>query len=303
MEDPATVQLPAMSVAASAALPTGVTASEATAPPVADAMPGQASSQGDGPNYVYAMGRIEPRFPSLAIEKEFAQATARATTANLTDRQALRSVLGLPEHRYLLRQLCWVLVIEGLETYILMPRDPAERDQLLESLRPTPHPADVDLVIGLRGPLAAPELCNGLTVPIVAFDQIYSFDVDALVKAIPKPAGATAKQFAAASEELFWRIMQIADNAGATDEHRALNYLTVRYPQIYAATAEAFGRNAALTAVEVRPSALTGARSIVEVIFAFTDRATDVTEKLFLRVDVTEEFPFLVTKLAPYLDR
>ena len=27
--------------------------------------------------YVYALGRIEPRFPDLAVEKEFAQATGR----------------------------------------------------------------------------------------------------------------------------------------------------------------------------------------------------------------------------------
>ncbi|MCU1345256.1 MAG: PatG Domain, partial [Acidimicrobiia bacterium] len=28
--------------------------------------------------FVYAIGRIEPRFPSLGVEKEFAQATGRA---------------------------------------------------------------------------------------------------------------------------------------------------------------------------------------------------------------------------------
>jgi hypothetical protein len=28
-----------------------------------------------------------------------------------------------------------------------------------------------------------------------------------------------------------------------------------------------------------------------------------VTEKMFMRVDVTEEFPFLVTKMSPYYDR
>jgi len=44
-------------------------------------------------------------------------------------------------------------------------------------------------------------------------------------------------------------------------------------------------------------------RKIVDVIFSFTDRKTDVTEKYFVRVDVTEEFPFLVTKLSPYYDR
>jgi PatG Domain len=40
-------------------------------------------------SYVYALGRIEPRFPRLSVEKEFAQATGRAETVNLTDRQAL----------------------------------------------------------------------------------------------------------------------------------------------------------------------------------------------------------------------
>src|SRR6516225_2832833 len=38
--------------------------------------------------YVYALGRIEPRFPRLSVEKEYAQATSRAETAGLTDRQA-----------------------------------------------------------------------------------------------------------------------------------------------------------------------------------------------------------------------
>src|SRR5271167_3488448 len=55
-------------------------------------------------SYVYALGRIEPRFPRLSVEKEFAQATGRAETVNLTDRQALRRVLE--QNRYLLKQLC-----------------------------------------------------------------------------------------------------------------------------------------------------------------------------------------------------
>lgn len=42
------------------------------------------------PPYVYALGRVEPRFPSLAVEKEFAQATGRAETAGLTNRGRYR---------------------------------------------------------------------------------------------------------------------------------------------------------------------------------------------------------------------
>ena len=253
-------------------------------------------------SYVYALGRIEPRFPRLAVEKEFAQATGRAETAGLTDRQALHRVLSQPENRYLVRQLCWVLTIEGMETYILQPRDPVDFVQLVEAVRPTPSPLDIDVIIGVRGPIAPPELCNGLTVPIVAFEQLYTFDRDALVKAIPRPEKIAAKQFEAAATELFERILQMADNAGATDEHRALNYLAVRYPVVYATVTEAFGRNSSLTAVEVRPSPLSGTRRIVEVIFSFTSRETDVVEKFSTRVDVTDQFPFLVRKMSPYYD-
>jgi len=48
---------------------------------------------------------------------------------------------------------------------------------------------------------------------------------------------------------------------------------------------------------------LSGVRNIVGVIISFTNRATDVVEKQYLRVDVTGEFPFLVTKLSRYYDR
>jgi hypothetical protein len=79
--------------------------------------------------------------------------------------------------------------------------------------------------------------------------------------------------------------------------------LAVRYPAIYHKAAEMFGQNASLTAIDVRTSALSGTRKIVDVIFSYTNRQTDVSEKSFCRVDVTEEFPFLVTKLSPYFDR
>lgn len=255
------------------------------------------------PPYVYAIGKIQPRFPRLSVEKELAQATGRADTKGLTDSQALHSVLSKRENRYLARQLCWVMTIEGLETYVVVPRDTLDLDLLVETIRPVPSPMDLDVVIGSRGPIAQPEWCNGLLVPIVFFDQLYSFDREALIKSIPKPEKISAKEFGPAAEELFDRIMQMADNAGATNEHRALNYLAVRYPAVYSNTAEAFARNASLTAVDVRPSSLATVRMIVDVVFSYTSRTTDVIEKFFVRVDVTDEFPHLVTKISPTYDR
>jgi hypothetical protein len=284
--------------------------SEQPASQFADAIEAPATPPPDGAeaaaSYVYAVGRVEPRFPSVALEKEFAQATGRAETTGLTDHEVLHAVLSARPNRYLVRQLCWVLTIEGLETYLLQPRDPADFELLVEAVRPAPSPMDLDVVVGVRGPIAPPELCSGLMIPIVAFDQIYSFDREALVTAIPRPETIPERQerqFRATAGELFDRIMQLADNAGATDEHRALNYLAVRDPTIYGRVAEAHGQNRSLTAVEVRPSRLSGVRRIVDVIFSFAHRETDVTEKSFVRVDVTEEFPFLVTRLSPFYER
>ena len=254
-------------------------------------------------SYIYALGQIETRFPRPSVEKELAQATGRAETAGSTDRQAFQNVLSQRENRYLARQLCWVLTVQGLETYILQPRDPADLDLLIGALHnPDPVPW-ISTVIGVRGPIAPPEYCNGLMIPIVAFDQIYTFSKDALIEAIPRPDSIPADRFGPAARELFDTIIQMTDNAGATDENRAMNYLAVRYPTIYARAAEAFGGNLGLTSVDVQPSPLSGSRNIVEVIFSFTHRTTGFPEKSFVRVDVTEEFPFLVTKLSPYYDR
>lgn len=253
--------------------------------------------------YVYAVGRIEARFSSLAAEKEFAQAAGREVPRGLNDQQLFHSILSQKSNRYLVRQMCWIMTIEGIETYILIPRDPADLDLLVEAIRVQPNRNDINVVIGIKGTIAPPDMCNGLVIPIVAFDQIYSFDTESLIKSIPRPENIPADKFEQSSDGLFNRIIQMSDNAGATDEHRALNYLSVRYPRIYAVTSEKFGKNSSLTALEVKSSRLSGTRKIVDVVFTYTDRQTDVNEKCFVRVDVTEEFPFLVTKMSQYYDR
>src|SRR5262245_25571923 len=48
--------------------------------------------------YLYALGRLEPRFPNISIEKELAQATARAGTLGLSDRQVTHAILSQPEN-------------------------------------------------------------------------------------------------------------------------------------------------------------------------------------------------------------
>jgi PatG Domain len=153
--------------------------------------------------WVYALGHIEPRFPSVAIEREFVQATGREATSGLTDRQTLHAVLSKPENRYLVRQLCWVMTIKGLETYVLRPRDPTDFALLVEAVRPNPSPMDLDIVIGTKGPITTPDICNGLMVPIVTIDQIYSFERQSLIQFDPEAKKYLDERLCAGSRRTF----------------------------------------------------------------------------------------------------
>ena len=258
------------------------------------------------PSFVYALGQIETRYPSLSVEKEFAQTVGGASQAGLNDRQSVKRGIAERQNRYLARSLCWVLTIERLETYILVPRDPVDFELLIDAYREEPRRDDLDVIVGVQSGIAPPHMCNGLTLPIVVFDQLYSFDRDSLIESIPKPDSVAQKdlaEFHSLAGVLFEALTQIADNAGATDEHRAINYLMVRYPRLYSAVTEQSQRNFSFIGVEVLPSGLSDVRSIVDVVFSFRHRESDVVEKQYVRVDVSDEFPFLVTKMSPYYAR
>jgi hypothetical protein len=255
-------------------------------PPVSTEMSTPHASSID---WVYAIGRIDARFPRISVDKEFLQAAARMPgTSGLNDTQLRHQVLSEDENNYLLRQLCWVFTVHGLDTYILTPRDSADLRLLAQTVRQDPGPGDLDIVIGMKGPPAPPHMCNGLVVPIVFFDQIYSFDRDALIKELPKPDTADAKTFHKAAANLFDQLRLLSENMGTSSGARACNYLTARYPRLYHAYAEALARDESLSAVDVRRSSLSGSREIVDVVFSFTNRRTDVVSKQFVRVDVSD---------------
>ena len=257
-------------------------------------------------SYVYAIGNVVYRFPSKSLEMELAQVIGNRSekeTKGLTREEISYQALIDPTNRYLARQLCYVMKIENIETYILIPTDPLDIDKFAQAVRPIPDPRDIDVIIGRRGPIASPETCNGLMLPIVMVDQIYSFDRQSLIKAIPRKTGTSNEQFSKTSSVLFNQILQIADNAGATNEHRALNYLAVRYEKIYEQTQLMQDQNYSFTGVEVRPSRLSGLRNVVDVIISYENRSNRAVRKWFIRVDVTEEFPFLVSPIQEYFER
>lgn len=265
---------------------------------------GSASGKMASPlSYVYAIGQITHKWPNQSVEMEFHQISARAEdTTGMTTMAFVYKQLTNTANRYLARQGCYVFHIGGVPTYILVPSDPFDLEKFIEALNPAAGLGKIDLIIGRRGPVATAEMCNGLLVPVVVVDHIYSFDRDTLIKAITKPKGETEDQFKKTAEELLNNIIQITDNAGATDEHRAINYLAVRYDEIYKRTHLEQNENYSFTNIDVKLSHLSSTRKILDVIFSYENRTSRAVRKWFARVDVTEEFPFLLSPLQQYID-
>lgn len=255
-------------------------------------------------NFVYVLGKIQTKFPSLGIKKEYFQAVERLDTAGRTDYEVMKTVISNKENQYLLKHIRWILTMEGIEIYNLKPSNPTDFNLLAESLT-SPSSTDVNVVIGTCGSESTSNMHQDHKLPIVHFDQIYSINLNTLMKTLPKPRDKAkeGKDYSAKSEELLHRIMQMSDNVGAIDEHRALNYLAARYPACYEKTVEMHHKDFSLSAIEVKTSRLSRSRKILDCIFTYTNRKTDINEKWFCRVDSTELFPFLVTSLSPYYDR
>ena len=258
-------------------------------------------------NFVYALGRISPRFPSLACEQEYYQLCQRYDgVSGHSDHELFARVLTEPGNLYLVRQLYWVLSVQGVEAYFVVPHYSSDIGQFVSSIRPNPDPADLDLVIGTTSPFSLPGPTSPLSLPLLTCDQLYSFDRKSLLNSIPTDDGTSKAEVArlrVAADELLSTVLQLTDNAGAADEHRAVNYLAVRYGMVYGQVSTAHAEGRALAGVDVTISPVSSRnRKVVDVIYTFRHRVSGVVDSWFVRVDVTEEFPFVVTPWSPFYE-
>jgi hypothetical protein len=200
--------------------------------------------------------------------------------------------------------MCYVLSVQGVDTYILEPADPLGLDDIVEALRPVADRRDLAVIVGRLGPIAPPGACQGLSVPVVRVEKIWAFDSKELVRAIDRPDDTSRKEFQRAAGALLDRLLQLGDNTGTEPADRALNYLTVRDQEIYRKTHEKSADGYTLSAVEAGPSRLSsGSHTVITVVFSYTHRQTNVTEQWFVRVGLAGLFPFRVTSLQPYYAR
>jgi len=276
---------------------------------------GAAGKQGPT-QYVYVIGNLRPAYPSVSVEKAFEWAVG-AQEVGSPDYGLQYAVMSQDENLNISQRVCWIMQVGGstdagaTDTYLVAPRSYPELYNMVESLRPDEQTASrrYDVIIGPRGGMAPPEMCNGLQLPMLLCNQIYSFTWDEFVGAVTAKTGVAADD----AGSMFYALLQMADNAGETDEHRALNYVTLRYPDIYLMAANMLGHGAGpfvvpnglftLQDIVAKKAPVQGARTIVDIIFHYVERRTQDSLYWYCEVDTTGQFPFLVRPLSRYYPR
>ena len=134
--------------------------------------------------WVYAIGRIVPRFPDLGVEKEFAQAGA-GNVGGAVETDRLIAILQQEEFRYLARQLCWILHNGESDALVLACRDDAEAERLVNTM-PDAETADhtIQVIVGSTRLGAIDTPCATTGLPAVTIDQHLTFPIDQFISAL-----------------------------------------------------------------------------------------------------------------------
>ncbi|MDQ1919263.1 cyanobactin maturation protease PatG family protein [Massilia pseudoviolaceinigra] len=264
--------------------------------------------------YVYAIGQLEVRFPSLGIEREYQQREcALRESSGLARGARICSVLERNPH--LAMRMSYIFLIDGMPAYAINPAGGFMKEALFDAVAGCDDQAHFCVLVGRTGTFAAAPAHGGLLLTTVSADQLYNFSLSEWVEGLTRSAQPVLESrkidpahFDAVARNLFRDTSRTPENLGATEGHRALNYLLVQHPGIFLAAAERPGHH--LAGLETRVHQTVGGRRHVIVILAFVDRATGVAERLYCTVDVTEEWPFVVGTeastsalgLAPFVD-
>ncbi len=251
--------------------------------------------------YVYAVGLLRPEFASESGRKEFERVAAELPSETSSKEVSFYEVLIKPENFYLTKLICWIFEIGGIETYVVVPRDSNQLKKFIKGIEPVKDTTNkFDTLVGGLGPIAPPEMCNGRTLSTVRCNQLESFFFDTFTQYIQ---GETNIQLTSV-QNLFLNMLRLTDNSGSSGAHRAINFMTFSYPDLYrilgsnlsskSATEQIFPFNG----VTAKQAETGGERKKMEVVFKFENPDTSELEYQHCEVDVTDQYPFMTVNLT-----
>ncbi len=255
----------------------------------------------DEAQYVYAVGRLCPKFPSQSERKEFEMAAAGLSPQISSTSLPFYDVLSKPDNFYLAKALSWVFEINGIAAYIVIPRDSTQLKTFISILeQPEDTSPGLDTLVGeLWAGAPSTEALNNRALPIVRCNRMESFSFNTYTEYLADQTGAQST----AVKGLFENMLRLTDNCGRSGGHRAVNFIVFSYIDLY----KILGKSLSTNSDTAQPSIFRGVtakskeadgRKKIEVAFKFEDSET-TTEKLWsCEVDVTDQYPFMTVNLA-----
>ena len=248
--------------------------------------------------FAYTIGRLDVRFPSLGIEREYQQRERAMADLPQHPRNArIRAVLEQNPH--LATRIGWIFSIGGNPAFALSPASAGLKERFFTALSHSHENDHFSVAIGRVGPFVNPATYGGLLLPLLQVDQLYpttqgewSASLSHMARGALDLRKIDADLFHTISHGIFRDVTGMPENLGVSDGHRALNYLLVQHPGMFLAAAER--QNHQLDRIETRVLQAVAGRRHVAVILTFLDRTTGVPERVFCTVDVTEEWPFVI---------
>lgn len=265
-----------------------------------------ASPTAAGSTPVYAFGTLRMVFPSKSMEAEMQRALASMHAAAMPGVVPYFDVhsgyglqlLGQGQYDYLFRDACFILTIGKIDAYLVQARSTPELQSMVAAANQLDDPTIYSAIIGQLGPIAGPQACNGLQLPIVYCNQIFSMPrlwLTRHVQSYFSAEGNDAPLTAAQTQQLSLLGLQMTDNMGASPEHRALNYVALRYPLVYEITADMYGDGYMLLRIEVTPGRAPDER---DVVFVYQRLEVGQVVQWRCSIDVSGMYPYITQRLS-----
>ncbi|NQZ10090.1 MAG: hypothetical protein HRT35_23315 [Algicola sp.] len=262
-------------------------------------------------NFVYAVGVLKPVFANKGLQKAYNSA-ARTLKVNEHNHYEVFSHLDTISRQRpylsLAVQATWILVINTIDSFVVVPRTYTELDQFIQAIEPNRDSLDevLSTVIGILGPNAVPTLGIERPLPMVMCNQLYDFTLAKLQQRLISFGGSTITTTAIAD---VIKQLEFIPNHGDNDFDRAKNFLAFRYPDIYLQTQTMqSGQNPNndeylyfLLNIDTRYSDLISKHTVVDVIFTYQSNSTKQQIHRYCSVDVTGQYPFINTPLAQFI--
>ncbi|MBQ4845118.1 hypothetical protein [Pseudoalteromonas sp. MMG005] len=263
--------------------------------------------------YVYCVGNINAKFPTLNLEKELNQNSIMSSNPlpmleNVNDNialarlnrntqlyQALFKGLSQPQNNYIARAMDWVLDNRFNEQqYKLILTNDELLTQCISALGRNESSTD------------------GQVVVIGVASGAYEMHVTAIMPTAVMPYGQVChgeKSTNTHFTQLVGEITALDSSAGNTDNTRALNFVLYNNVDVYNHSYNLYYNSSSdgpnpsgYQLLSVDTDMLnSGDRIVVNVIFKYQGINTGALQYWYCRVDVTGEYPFIVQPWQQYL--